>query len=260
MCTLIALHRCFPEAPLVIAANRDEFLDRPAEAPALRRFGARTVLAPRDIRAGGTWLGLNDARLFAGITNRPSQKPDPSRRSRGLIVADALRCATAEQAAELLARLPAAAYNPFNLFVADDRDAFVATYEETSRVTALGPGAHVIGNADPDALDVPKVARLMAVAERVAAGSVAWALDALAETCRTHDAGASKLEDTCIHAGSYGTRSSTLLRRGPDPEADELRFADGPPCRQRYDDLTPLLRELDRRAGLSGELAQRTVA
>ena len=36
MCTLIALHRCVPGAPLVIAANRDEYLDRPAEPPALR--------------------------------------------------------------------------------------------------------------------------------------------------------------------------------------------------------------------------------
>jgi uncharacterized protein with NRDE domain len=259
MCTLIALHRCFPEAPLVIAANRDEYLDRPAEGPALRRVGPRTVVAPRDARAGGTWLGLNDAGLFAGITNRPSRGPDPTRRSRGLLVADALACETAAEAAALLARLPAGAYNPFNLFVTDGREAFAAVYEKAPRVSALAPGAHVIGNVDPDARDVPKVARLLAAAERVAEGPALLALDALAAVCRTHGAGL-PLDDTCIHAGGYGTRSSTLLRRGTDPQADELRFADGPPCQQRYDDLTPLLRELDRRASIAKESAERTVA
>ena len=67
--------RGFPVArmdrDLVLAANRDEYLDRAAEKPTLRRSGNRTVLAPRDLQAGGTWLGLNDAKLFAALTNRP---------------------------------------------------------------------------------------------------------------------------------------------------------------------------------------------
>ena len=90
MCTLIVLHRCFADAELLVAANRDEYLDRPAEPPALRRWNGRTVLAPRDVRAGGTWLGLNDAGVFAALTNRPNATPDPTRRSRGLLVVDAL--------------------------------------------------------------------------------------------------------------------------------------------------------------------------
>ena len=91
MCTLIVLHRCVPGSPLVIAANRDEYLDRPATPPALREdLGAGRVAAPVDERAGGTWLGLNAAGLFAAITNRPTRRPDPTRRSRGLLVLDAL--------------------------------------------------------------------------------------------------------------------------------------------------------------------------
>ncbi|MGH0029521.1 MAG: NRDE family protein, partial [Myxococcota bacterium] len=92
MCTLIVLHRCFEAAPLVVAANRDEYLDRPTEGPALRETarGDGRVVAPRDARAGGTWLGLNENGLFAAITNRRCESPDPDRRSRGLIVMDAL--------------------------------------------------------------------------------------------------------------------------------------------------------------------------
>ena len=99
MCTLIALHRCFPEVPLAIAANRDEYLDRPAEGPAVRHWCGAEVLAPRDARAGGTWLGINAQGVFSGLTNRPNPNPDPARRSRGLLVADLLAHPSAAAAA-----------------------------------------------------------------------------------------------------------------------------------------------------------------
>lgn len=244
MCTLIALHRCIPSLPLAIAANRDEFLDRPAGGPAFRRFGGRRAVAPLDRRAGGTWLGINDAGLFAGITNRPTPDPDPGRRSRGLLVADALAECSAAGAALTLSRLPAAAYNPFNLFVSDGRRAFVVVYEEKPEVRELEPGPHVVGNCDPDDRSVPKLARLLdevahlpgAHPERVAAG--------LRETLRSHGGDGGPLEKTCIHAGGYGTRSSTILLRGEGGAADSLRFAPGPPCENEYVDCTPLLRRL----------------
>lgn len=249
MCTLVVLHRCFPDAPLVVAANRDEFLDRPAEGPALRRFGEAAAVAPLDLRAGGTWLGLNAAGLFAAITNRPTPRPDAGRRSRGLLVADALAHADAEEAAEALARLPEHAYNPFNLLVADERRCFVAMYEGRARVLELASGPHVVGNTEPDRADHPKVSRTLRAAEKVAAGPSAGALDALAALCRSHEGAAGPLDDVCIHAGGYGTRSSTLLRRGLSRDADRLRFVEGPPCENEYEDRTPLLRELDREAG-----------
>jgi uncharacterized protein with NRDE domain len=255
MCTLIVLHRCFPEAPLLIAANRDEYLDRPAAPPQLFRAGDRSVLAPRDLRAGGTWLGVNDAGLFAALTNRPTRRPDPARRSRGLIVTDALGAPDAREAAEAMERLPAGAYNPFNLFVGDGREAFAVVYQDQAKVEELGPGAHVVGNADPNSRRVPKVARLMEQAEDIASGRLEDAMDALAEACRAHDAGDAPLDDTCIHAGGYGTRSSALLRLGGRRETQTLRFADGPPCKTVYRDMTPLLGELDRKAGLVQEVA-----
>src|SRR5690349_17969999 len=95
MCTILAALGVWEETPLVIAANRDEALDRPASEPRVWPAGEvadRVVLAPRDLRAGGTWLGLNDAGLFVGITNRRAPA-DPTRRSRGDIVFEALGAA-----------------------------------------------------------------------------------------------------------------------------------------------------------------------
>ncbi len=260
MCTLIALHRCQPDVRHLIAANRDEYLDRPAAPPMLRDLGGRTVLAPRDLRAGGTWLGLNASGLFVALTNRPTENPDRSRRSRGLLVEDALAQAGAREAAMAASRLPRASYNPFNLFVSDGDEAFVVVYDDAPELVALGPGVHVIGNADPDDRRHPKVARLLAEAEQVAAGPDEGMVERLADVCRGHGAGGGPFGDTCIHTEAYGTRSSTLLRRGRAPGSDLLRFADGPPCQTDYEDLTPLLGELDRQAGATTQHEQRNVA
>jgi hypothetical protein len=263
VCTLIALHRRFTGAPLVIAANRDEFLNRPSEGPALRRTQHGVVVAPRDARAGGTWLGLNGAGVFAAVTNRPSAEPDPRRRSRGLLVMDALRWSRADEAAEKLEieSLQSGTYNPFNLFVADSESCFLFTYLESPRRFELGPGAHVIGNVDPEAERTPKLAALDRAAGLIADERGGRPLDGLAALCRTHTGSGNVLDDTCVHAGGYGTRSSTLLQYGEN-EADRVfRYADGAPCCTEYEDYTPLLRDLRHASGyVEGATATRSAS
>ncbi len=258
MCTLLLLHRCFPEAPLVVGANRDEYLDRPAEPPTLRALGERRIVAPRDQRAGGTWLGLNDRGVFAALTNRPVASPDRTLRSRGLLVEDALRAESAKQAAEAHLSLPADAYNPFNLVVCDGLDAFVVVYDGAPRLERLEPGAHVIGNADPNDAGHPKVARLLEEIRPVAAGPIDGALEGLSGICRAHTRADGRLGETCIHTEAYGTRSSTLLTQGS--AGPLLHFADGAPCETPYEDLTPLLHDLGQPAASATEPSQRNPA
>jgi uncharacterized protein with NRDE domain len=244
MCTLIALHRCVPGAPLVVAANRDEFAGRPARGPALRETEHGVVVAPLDAQAGGTWLGVNPAGMFAAVTNRRSDAPDPRRRSRGFLVLDALGAASAAEAAAAALETPPGAYNPFNLFVADRERAFAISYAEAPRCIELAPGPHVIGNADLGAQPPPKVARLADRIARLADARGDSLLERLADLCRGHDGGGAPTDDTCVHAGSYGTRSSTLLRLAEAASESELLYADGAPCRTEYRNFTPLLREL----------------
>jgi uncharacterized protein with NRDE domain len=244
MCTLIALHRCTPDAPLVVAANRDEYIDRPAEGPALRGGASLPWVAPRDLRAGGTWFGVNGAGLFAAVTNRPVALRDESRRSRGHVVLEALAAPSAREAARRLRCTPAGRHNPFNLLVADAEEAFVIVYEDAPSLLELRPGPHVIANADPDDRRVPKVARLFERAEAAAALPAAERLQSLAGLLRSHDGGRGPLDDACIHAGAYGTRSAALLSLGAAGE-ERLLYADGPPCRTPFEDYTFLLRELE---------------
>ena len=256
MCTLIALHSCVEGVGLVVAANRDEYFDRPSEGPALRTTPAGTIVAPLDVRAGGTWFGVNASRVFVALTNRPTETPDPAMRSRGHVVTDALGGATALEAAEILSTIPAGQHNPFNAFVADGERAFTLVYEEKGELAELEPGAHVVGNADPDDRSNPKIAHVLDAAEQAARHPIDGALGSLSDLCRKHDCGGphGSLGDPCVHLDAYGTRSSFLLTLGPtDGSADRLQYCDGPPCKAEYDDFTALLDELTRMGGYGGD-------
>jgi hypothetical protein len=177
------------------------------------------------------------------------------------LVIDALRWTTADEAVEKLEieSLEARAYNPFNLLVADAESCSLITYQGEARRIGLGHGAHVIGNADPAAPRTSKLAALERAAERAAEVGADHVLDALAEICRSHGGNGGALDDACVHAGDYGTLSSTLLRLGETQKDSVFRYADGPPCRTEYSDFSPLLCDLRRESGYAeGATATRT--
>jgi uncharacterized protein with NRDE domain len=260
MCTLVVLHQAIPGVPLLVAANRDEFYDRRAEAPALRETpGGVAVVAPRDARGGGTWFGLNARGLFAAVTNVACATPDPSRRSRGLLVLDALEAPSPEEAARRV-EAQGPRHNPFNLFVGDAREAWAVTCSDAPRRLRLDPGVHVIGNGALDAAPSPKVARLRGQALRVASGPPPAALRGLAELCRGHS-DLDPLAGACVHTERYGTRSSALLALSEREAESTLCFADGAPCASEYRAFTPLLHELARGTrSVEGESVARMVS
>src|SRR5262245_51521794 len=119
MCLLVLAWRVHPRYQLVVAANRDEFHERPAAA--LAHWGApEDILAGRDLRAGGTWLALDRRRRFGIVTNfRDLQPPKPGAPSRGELIPKYLggSATPAEYFAELAPR--AGGYSGFNLLLAD---------------------------------------------------------------------------------------------------------------------------------------------
>ena len=71
MCTIILCRNVFDDWPLVLAANRDEFYERPTAPPAWQSTQV-SIFAGRDLEAGGTWLGVRTDGRFAALTNQPS--------------------------------------------------------------------------------------------------------------------------------------------------------------------------------------------
>ena len=139
-----------PDAPLVVAANRDERLDRPAVAMTVLAEGGPRILGGRDNKAGGTWLAVNEYGVVAGLTNRPAPDgADPARRSRGeLPLALAAHRNAADAVADLTARFHPDDYNPAWLTVGDRSDLYYAdfTVGDSPSVHALAPGIHVLEN------------------------------------------------------------------------------------------------------------------
>jgi uncharacterized protein with NRDE domain len=125
MCTVVMLRRPDHDWPLLLAANRDEMADRPWLPPGRHWPDRPRVRAGQDTLAGGTWLGLNDAGVVAGVLNRPgSLGPAPGMRSRGELPLEALDHADAATAAKALCHIEPRSYRTFNLVIADARAAF----------------------------------------------------------------------------------------------------------------------------------------
>lgn len=237
MCTLIVAWRVFEEAPVCVAANRDEAFGRPSMPPAVRGSDPKTV-APRDEEAGGTWLGYNDEGVLVAVTNRWVE--GEGERSRGLLVDDALSEATARAAIDRVeAELDAREYAPFHLLAADGEDCLLLEWGDVRRVTELDPGVHIVVNVGFDGEWFvppmrPEAGRQQARnADRIRAElqprdgetAEAWTRRA-GEVLGDHEFGA------CIHRDGFGTRSSSLVRLGSERV---FEFADGPPCETPYE-------------------------
>lgn len=194
MCLILTAWHAHPAYALVVAANRDEFYDRPA-APLAWWSDAPHVLAGRDLAQvvghAGTWMGMTRDGRFAALTNyRAPSERRPDARSRGELVANFLAAEDASIPAyldQLKARN--GVYNGYNLLTAT-RDELWWTSNRAEAPRQLAPGVYGLSNA---LLDTPwfKVRhRVAAFAEALAADTgrhgnaidVARYLDLLAET------------------------------------------------------------------------------
>lgn len=227
MCLIAIAWRARADLPLAVAANRDEWRDRPAQA-AHWWPDHPDLLAGRDLQAGGTWMGITRQGRFAAVTNfrDPSDKRATAR-SRGALVTEFLSGAESPKAFldGLAAR--AGAYNGFNLIVGDGASLWYYGSRE-SEAREVEPGVHGLSN---HLLDTPwpKVekgkARLAAQLGRPFEAEAAFSL--LDDTER---ASGSELPSTGVSleieerlssiripaVGGYGTRCSTVLCFGTD--------------------------------------------
>lgn len=137
MCLIVLAYRAHPVYPLIVAANRDEFLDRPAE-PARFWPAEPHVLAGRDRKAGGTWLGVTTRGRFAALTNyRDLRRAQVSGPSRGSLVRSALEAGFVPEGTD--------AYDGFNLLYGA-ADELMYHNNITGETAPLAAGIHGLSN------------------------------------------------------------------------------------------------------------------
>lgn len=237
MCTIVLGWQAFADAPVVVAANRDERLERKSTGPSVRGSDPR-VLAPRDEEAGGTWMGINEHRVFAGLSNRWLDAELPVERSRGLLLDDVLRKATDADAAVELVRsaVEEHGYDGFNVLIADPESAHILEYDGTLSSKRLEAGVHVLVNTGADGdYTFPEFREDIARRQAVNADQIREVLAPHPDETPAEwlDRGKAVLGDheygVCIHGDGFGTVSTSLIAIRADGTV-EYAFADGPPC------------------------------
>jgi uncharacterized protein with NRDE domain len=226
MCLILLAWDSHPDYSLIVAANRDEFYDRPT-TPAAFWTDAPSVLGGRDLRAGGTWLGIDHGGRFAAVTNyRQGQREPAAAQSRGRLVSDFLTTQVHPQAYIDQVEQEAERYNGFNLIVGDPRELVYFSNREGIART-LKPGVYGLSNHLLDS-PWPKVTSgktaLSALIQRGGPRLITDLFELLSDRSQPADellpeTGIGRewerlLAAAFISSEEYGTRSSTVLLVG----------------------------------------------
>ena len=222
MCLIALAHLASDRWPLVIAANRDEFFDRPARAAHVWD-DAPDVIGGRDLRAGGSWMAVTRGGRFAMVTNvrgfvEPSDPP-----SRGALVAGFVRSTTAPL--EFAKQVEAPRYAGFHLVVGEV-GGVVAHVSKDSPARALEPGIFAVSNA-PASIDWPKIA-FAREAMSLALASTDLEQELMRFLTTPRGAPIESEVFVSLPERGYGTRASTIVMASAGGAIDFVEQTFGP--------------------------------
>ena len=250
------------ETPLLLAANRDEFFARPTEP--MHWWPDSLVLAGRDLKANGAWLGVTRHGRFALLTNirNPALRREGAP-SRGNIVKNFLESTVATSAfVDALASI-AQRYEGFNVLCGEVNGNvrelwFLNSVERVAK--RLDQGTYGLSNASIDT-DWPKLMRMKqglrhALAEPDVAAQDARLMRLLRNTTPTNEQQLPStgvpleweraLGSIFINRDGYGTRASTVLRLSPkSANVCEINYAPDASVSEHHEfsfEILPVLR------------------
>ncbi|MFQ3206140.1 MAG: hypothetical protein ACI9IT_000274 [Glaciecola sp.] len=224
MCILFIAVNQHPKFPLIIAANRDEFHNRPTSDSAFWE-NHKDILAGKDNEAGGTWMGINKNGSVSALTNiRAPGKEVADAITRGELVLNFLLGSSKQQQkyAHTLADSKAQ-YNGYNLLFGKLDQLYVYNNFDDTCVT-LDDGVYGLSNASLNS-PWPKIstgrdalAKYCQHADVLDTEHLFELLhnDKLADDNKLPKTGVSiewerRLSSIFIQSLEYGTRSSTVL-------------------------------------------------
>ena len=214
VCLILFAYRTHADRPLVVAANRDEFYARPADA-ARYWDDAPHIFGGRDLEAGGTWLAASTAGRFAAVTNftdfdltttPPASRGDLCKR---FLDGD-------ERAIDYAGSIDYTLYQGFNLIVFDGEE-MVYTSNRTNEVRLLEPGVYGLTNARLDDTWPKAVRGVAALTPIVLTATADDVLDLLRDESEGYLAdghepeSARRATPAFLRGEEYGTRASTSV-------------------------------------------------
>lgn len=240
MCLIIFQKNNHPNYKLIVAANRDEFYERPTASADFWQDHPE-VLAGRDLSKGGTWLGLTKSGRFAAVTNiRKPGMDGADKKSRGALVSNYL---TGDMPAEqYLQSLEAEKdeYSGFNLLVGNQNDMYYLNNDGIG-TEGVPDDTHGLSNHHLNT-PWPKVVKGRSRLEDYLQSAESIDVDVLFDILADSEEAEDNLPDTglpeslerqlsspFISTPEYGTRSSTVVLVDHDDNATfiERTFSKG---------------------------------
>ncbi|HYK72038.1 MAG TPA: NRDE family protein [Pseudoneobacillus sp.] len=223
MCLILFAYRVHPTYPLIVAANRDEFFERPTRSVHYWEDYPH-ILAGRDLKQMGTWMGITTSGKFAALTNfRDPKEKTEGKRSRGELVANFL--IEKSDSSDYMKKVADTRnlYPGYNLLVGDTNELYYYSNIENN-MQLLEPGVYGVSNHLLNT-DWPKVKRGREELTQIVSRSEEEMVEQLftllqhADTAPEHllpKTGVSIeweriLSPIFIQSDGYGTRSSTVL-------------------------------------------------
>ena len=228
MCLILFSYQNHPRFDLIFAANRDEFYDRPTR-PAQFWKSSKHILAGKDLKGGGTWMGITRTGRFAAITNfREPGNIIENAPSRGSLVLDFLKTDCSPENYLKTLQKTGKIYNGFNLLVGAGQGIFYYSNRQ-NEILEIPPGIHGLSNhlINTDWPKVKKGKQLLAeTASQNDFPNIKNLFSILQDRSRPPDnllpkTGVSLeweriLSPLFITGSKYGTRSSTIFLRDKD--------------------------------------------
>ncbi len=223
MCLILLAYDVHPQFRLILAANRDEFYDRPT-LPMAFWEDHPDILAGRDLKGGGTWLGITRSGRLAAITNyREPGGPKPDAPSRGRLVSGFLSGNSSPKAYLDAVSLTSQTYSGFNLIVGNASGLFYHSNRKPG-IHRLDPGWYGLSNHLLNS-PWPKVEKGIALLKSAVSDSDSVKMPAIFQLLKNRDFPPDdRLPDTgvgiewerilspmFIQSHGYGTRSSTVI-------------------------------------------------
>ncbi|MCG7345495.1 NRDE family protein [Sporosarcina sp. ACRSL] len=223
MCLINFHFQDHPIYRLIVAANRDEFYERPT-APAHFWEDKPGLLAGRDLSQKGTWLGITKNGRFAALTNyRDATEQKKDARSRGEIVTDFLESEMTAVEFLTLLQQKRSDYAGFNVIAGTADELFYYSNVE-NEVKKISTGTHGLSNhfldtpwpkVEKGKADVRKLVEQNRVIQPDELFNVLLNVEPFPDEQLPNTGVGEQLERVLsslfIKSEGYGTRSSTVL-------------------------------------------------
>ncbi len=243
MSLLAILYHLVPEAPILVAANREENYDRVCPTPSIQS-GKPRILASIDQQTGGTYLGVNQHGMFCGLTVRRKIYVPPSPRSRSALCREMLRTGSARQGVDFaLEELHSGQYDGANFVIADSESGWVIQAGNDVDVVELQQGLSIVGEQDFEDPNDGRVAMARRLLTLQMLDSPVKFLAVASKVFARSPAGPGR-PSMVVREKNFGTVSSTLISLGKKPRDAIYQYASGAPDKSKFEDYSPLLRDI----------------